>query len=69
MSRAQRFLERFRAADDAHNPLDMLHEDSEGFGAVLAEAPEALLDLTKSRISGRAEGSATRSCAPDSKAP
>jgi len=44
MSRAQRFLERFRATGDADNPLDMLHEDSEGFGAVLAEAPEALAE-------------------------
>ncbi len=44
LSRAQRFLERFRATGDADNPLDMLHEDSEGFGAVLAEAPEALAE-------------------------
>ncbi len=44
MSRAQRFLERFRSSADELNPLDMLHEDSEGFGAVLAEAPEALAE-------------------------
>ncbi len=42
MSRAQRFLERFRSTGNDHNPLDMLHEDADGFGALLAEAPEAL---------------------------
>ena len=42
MSRAQRFLERFRSTGTDHNPLDMLHEDADGFGALLAEAPEAL---------------------------
>ena len=42
LSRAQRFLERFRATGDADTPRDMLQEDSEGFGAVRAEAPVAL---------------------------
>jgi hypothetical protein len=42
VSRAQRFLERFRSTGNDHNPLDMLHEDADGFGALLAEAPEAL---------------------------
>ncbi|WP_156139648.1 alpha/beta fold hydrolase [Sphingomonas sp. 35-24ZXX] len=44
MSRAQRFLERFRSTGNDHNPLDMLHEDADGFGALLAEAPEALAE-------------------------
>lgn len=44
MSRAQRFLERFRSSADDRNPLDMLHEDADGFGALLAEAPEALAE-------------------------
>jgi pimeloyl-ACP methyl ester carboxylesterase/DNA-binding CsgD family transcriptional regulator len=30
------------AAADGSNPLDMLHEDAEGFGAALAEDPDAL---------------------------
>lgn len=44
MSRAQRFLERFRSTVGEQNPLDILHEDVEGFGALLAEAPDALAE-------------------------
>jgi pimeloyl-ACP methyl ester carboxylesterase/DNA-binding CsgD family transcriptional regulator len=44
VSRAQRFLERFRSTVGEQNPLDILHEDAEGFGALLAEAPEALAE-------------------------
>lgn len=42
MSRARSFLEHFRSRAEGSNPLDMLHEDVDGFGALLAEAPEAL---------------------------
>lgn len=42
MSRVRSFLDRFQAAALGGNPLDLLHEDTEGFGAALAEQPEAL---------------------------
>lgn len=42
MSRVRSFLERFQSAGADRNPLDMLHEDAEGFGAALAEAPDVL---------------------------
>jgi DNA-binding CsgD family transcriptional regulator len=39
---ARSFLDRFRTADAAGSPLFALVDDPDGFGAALAEAPEAL---------------------------
>jgi pimeloyl-ACP methyl ester carboxylesterase/DNA-binding CsgD family transcriptional regulator len=42
MSRVRSFLDRFQAAAESSNPLDMLHLDADGFGAALTEDPGAL---------------------------
>lgn len=42
MSRVRSFLDRFTGTADGGNPLDILHEDVDGFGAALAEAPDSL---------------------------
>ncbi|WP_373489145.1 hypothetical protein, partial [Blastomonas sp.] len=42
MSGFRSFLERFQSPAAHANPLDLLHEDTDGFGAALAEAPDEL---------------------------
>lgn len=48
MNRASAFLDRFRAEDEAESPLHALADDPDGWGAALAESPDALAEALES---------------------